>query len=217
MKRLIQKFFGKKNNNNMEETNPANDFNRYSYQWIKGDNIGQVQEFKEVLEHEGFQYVVFTDGTRINASMLDEFMVRVEKGFYEPAFDRERERAEKNQTRQISGPQIMAGQKTGRSEVHQVIKEETPIAALLKKQKENWVDVDLNLTINLPKKPLWDVIVSSFDNAEDEIIEYVTKDLDIEVVRDALKKSIKDIYLAKQKTQPVKHVRTQNSISESED
>lgn len=214
MKRLIQKFFGKKNNNNMEETNLTNDFNKYSYQWVKGDNIGQVQEFKELIEHEGFQYVVFTDGTRINASMLDEFMDRVEKGFYEPAFDRERERAE---IKQIAGPQIMAAQRTGRSEIHQVVKQETPIAALLKKQKENWVDVDLNLTINLPKKPLWDVIVSSFDNAEDEIIEYVTKDLDIEVVRDALKKSIKDIYLAKQKTQAVKNVRTQNSISESED
>jgi len=214
MKRLIQKIFGKKNNNNMEETNLTNDFNRYSYQWIKGDNIGQVHEFKEFIEHEGFQYIAFTDGTRINASMLEEFMVRVEKGFYEPAFDRERERAE---TKQIAGPQIMASQKTGRPELHQVVKEETPIAALLKKQKENWVDVDLNLTINLPKKPLWDVIVSSFDNAEDEIIEYVTKDLDIEVVREALKKSIKDIYLAKQKTQSVKNVRTQNSISESED
>lgn len=217
MKNFIGKIFGKKNkNNNMEETNLTNNFDKYSYQWIKGDNIGQVQDFKELMEYDGSQYIIFTDGTRISLPLLEEFMVRVEKGFYEPAFDRERERSE-TKAIQAAQSQIMTSQRTGRPEMHQNVKEESPIAALLKKQKENWVDVDLNLTINLPKKPLWDVIVSSFENAEDEIIEYVTKDLDIEVVREALKKSIKDIYLAKQKTHPVKNVRTQNSIPESED
>ena len=192
---------GKKENT----MDPIKDLENYSYQWIKGlpgedvSNVGRVNEFKEVIEFNGNQYLVFTDGTRLALNLLDEYMVKVEKGFYETAFD-------KVQPAQAAPQQKRAG----RSELHTIPKEESAIASLLKKQKENWVDVDLNLTINLPKRALWDVIISSFDNAEDEIIEYVTKDLDIEVVREALKKAIKDIYSTK--TTTAKNVRTQNTI-----
>lgn len=190
---------GKKENNNMD---PVSELSNFSYQWIKGDNIGHVNDFKELIEFNGQSYIVFTDDSRLALSLLDEYTVKVEKGFYETAFDK----VENPIIEQIPQSQ----RRTGRSEVHQVQKQESPISALLRKQKENWVDVDLKLTINLPKKQLWDVILSSFDNAEDEIIEYVTKDLDIEVVREALKKAIMDIYLTKTAQ---KNVRTQNTIS----
>ena len=202
MKSLIKKIFRIKNKESIMDTN--NDIGLYSYQWIKGDNIGMVNDFKELLEDNGASYIVFTDGSRIAANLLDEYTVRVEKGFYEPAFDRN--------TKQN---QISAGPLRGVQETRTIQRDDSPIAALLKKQKENWVNVDLNLTINLPKRSLWDVMLSSFDNAEDEIIEYVTKDLDIEVVREALKKSIKDIYSAK--ISPTKNVRSQNTIPGSED
>jgi hypothetical protein len=91
--------------------------------------------------------------------------------------------------------------------------ENSPIFSLLAKQKENWVDVDLRLSINLPPKSLWDVLMGSFDDAEKDILEYVTKDLDIEVVRQSLRESIKEIY-KKNKNVPVKNVRSQDSISE---
>ena len=200
---FINKIFGKKNKENNMDAIATNGLENFSYQWIKGDNIGHVNDFKELVEVNGNQYIVFTDGSRLAVNLLQEFTVQVEKGFYEPAFD-------KNfQQPMISAPQSQTLR--GRVEMHTVIKEESAIAAILKKQKENWVDVDLNLTINLPKRALWDVIISSFDNAEDEIIDYVTKDLDIEVVREALKKSIKDIYSSK--ITPAKNVRTQNPLS----
>ena len=188
------------NTNNENNMDPHSDLSNYSYQWIKGDNIGHVNDYKSVVEAGGNEYLVFTDGSRLALSLLDEYMVKVEKGFYETAFDKV----------QPAREAPTSPKRAGRSELHTIVKEESAIASLLKKQKENWVDVDLNLTINLPKKALWDVIISSFENAEDEIIDYVTKDLDIEVVRESLKKAIKDIYLAK--TNPVKNVRTQNTI-----
>lgn len=191
---------GMGNTNKDSNMDPHSDLDNYSYQWIKGDSVGYVHHYKEVIEVNGQQYLVFTDGSRISLALLDEYMVKVEKGFYETAFDKVEPAKQAPNT----------SKRAGRSELHTIVKEESAIASLLKKQKENWVDVDLNLTINLPKKALWDVIISSFENAEDEIIDYVTKDLDIEVVRDALKKAIKDIYLAK--ITPVKNVRTQNTI-----
>jgi hypothetical protein len=84
----------------------------------------------------------------------------------------------------------------------------------LSKQKENWVDVDLKLSINLPPRSLWDVLMSSFDDAEKDILEYVTKDLDIEVVRQSLRESIKDIYKKQKTIISQKNVRSQDSIPE---
>jgi hypothetical protein len=71
---------------------------------------------------------------------------------------------------------------------------DNPIVSLLQKQKPNWVEVSINLKLNLPTKNLYNVLSSSFDDAEDEIIEFVVRDLDIEVIKDSLRINIKDIY-----------------------
>jgi hypothetical protein len=76
----------------------------------------------------------------------------------------------------------------------QRIKNENPIVSLLEKQKPNWVDVNIKLELNLPTKSLYNVLTSSFDNAEDEIIEFVVRDLDLEVVKESLRINIRQIY-----------------------
>ena len=74
------------------------------------------------------------------------------------------------------------------------ITSETSIVSLLEKQKPNWVDVNIKLELNLPTKSLYNVLTSSFDNAEDEIIEFVVRDLDLEVVKESLRINIRQIY-----------------------
>ena len=71
---------------------------------------------------------------------------------------------------------------------------DNPIVSLLQKQKANWVEVGINLKLNLPTKNLYNVLTSSFEDAEEEIIEFVVRDLDIELIKDSLRINIKDIY-----------------------
>jgi hypothetical protein len=184
------------------------DYSKFSYQWIKGDLLSNVQHYQDIIEEGDKRYIVFTDNSRILLDLLDEYMIRVDKGFEEvPTFANEVP---------VSPDEVLSqkGVKTRESRQEQkVVIQDSPIFSLLSKQKENWVDVDLQLSINLPPKSLWDVLVSSFDDAEKDILEYVTKDLDIEVVRQSLRNSIKDIY-KKQKNIPTKNVRTQDSSPE---
>lgn len=184
------------------------DYSQFSYQWIKGDLLSKVQHYQDIIEEGDRKYMVFTDKNRILLDLLDEYMIRVDKGFEEAVFN------EQEIPIVQEDPLTSKGVKTRQSkpEIKQV-EPNSPIFSLLSKQKENWVDVDLQLSINLPPKSLWDVLVSSFDDAEKDILEYVTKDLDIEVVRQSLRNSIKDIY-KKQKNIPTKNVRTQDSSSE---
>lgn len=196
----------------MKEDNIVSDENYgdFSYQWIKGDNISRINHFKEVIvDQEGRKYILFTDGSRISVDILDEYTVRIEKGYDE--FQAIRNSVEV----QVVDPNQKSVKSRDFKEIpHKIESQESPIFSLLSKQKENWVDVDLKLSINLPPRSLWEVLVSSFEDAENDILEYVTKDLDIEVVRQSLRESIKEIY-KKQKISPtLKNVRTQDPISE---
>ena len=188
------------------------EYEKYSYQWIKGDNLSMTQHYQDILEEGDKKYIIFTDKSRISLDLLDEYMIKVERGFEEQVI--------------VSNPTKELIQIDGEITKQSVVKsrellqnkqkieiENSPIFSLLAKQKENWVDVDLSLSINLPPKSLWDVLMGSFEDAEKDILEYVTKDLDIEVVRQSLRESIKEIY-KKNKNIPLKNVRSQDSISE---
>jgi len=192
------------------------EYGKYSYQWIKGDNLSMTQHYSDIVEEGDKRYIIFTDKSRISLDLLDEYMIKVERGFEEGIklnlnsietiketvqVEEDFTRNKGVKTRDISYESV--GVKSS----------DSPIFSLLSKQKENWVDVDLKLTINLPPKSLWDVLMGSFDDAEKDILEYVTKDLDIEVVRQSLRESIKEIY-KKNKSIPLKNVRSQDSISE---
>ena len=185
------------------------EYSVFSYQWIKGDNISHTQHFEDLIEEGGRKYIVFSDKSRIALDLLDEYMIKVERGFEEiiPA-------AEVNLVSQSDVSQNKGVKKREINEIKAEMKEGNPIFALLSKQKENWVDVDLKLSINLPPRSLWDVLMGSFDEAEKDILEYVTKDLDIEVVRQSLRESIKDIYKKQKTITSQKNVRSQDSIQE---
>jgi len=142
----------------------------------------------------------------MSLDLLDEYMIRVEKGFEDKINQATLTVIEESSSRGVMSRDTRP--------VQTVINEESPIFSLLAKQKINWVDVDLKLSINLPPKSLWDVLMNSFDDAEKDILEYVTKDLDIEVVRQSLRESIKDIYKKQKNTTPLKNVRSQDSIPE---
>lgn len=156
----------------------------FVYKWTKGENEGSVCEYDKVFKDpaSGIIWVNFKDGTRINHILLDEFMMRLEYS-------------------QIQQPKVIAPIQTPYrnvmlAEEAKVVRqsESNPIVSLLEKQKPNWVEVDIKLKLNLPTKSLYSVLATSFEDAEKEIIEFVVRDLDIELVKQSLRNQIKEIY-----------------------
>jgi hypothetical protein len=156
----------------------------FVYKWTKGENEGSVCEYEKVFKDpaSGIVWVNFKDGSRINYILLDEFMMRLEHT-------------------QIQQPKVISPtQATHRNVmlaeearvIHQT--ESNPIVSLLEKQKPNWIEVGIKLKLNLPTKSLYSVLASSFEDAEEEIIEFVVRDLDIELVKQSLRNQIKEIY-----------------------
>ena len=95
--------------------------------------------------------------------------------------------------------------------------EESPIYKLLKKQKPNWVNVNISLKLNLPTKSLYNVLISSFEDAEKEIANYVTEGVEIEDIREAIAKSIKISFYEDKKSSSNKNLKTKIEDESEED
>lgn len=156
----------------------------FLYKWTKGDNTGTVCEYESVFKDPttGIIWINFKGGTRINYALLNEYMMQIDSSSIvhnEPVA----------QNNNLPVKNVMLSESKAK-----VPDLENPIVSLLQKQKPNWVEVGINLKLNLPTKNLYNVLTSSFDDAEEEIIEFVVRDLDIEIIKESLRINIKDIY-----------------------
>jgi len=183
LKRLLKI---KKNMENVEEMDIEfldRELKPFLYKWTKGDNSGSVCEYESVFKDPttGIIWINFKGGTRINYSLLNEYMMQIDSSSIvqsEPVIQH-----------QIPVRNVMIAEAKIKNEVP-----DNPIVSLLQKQKPNWVEVGINLKLNLPTKNLYNVLSSSFDDAEEEIIEFVVRDLDLELIKESLRINIKDIY-----------------------
>lgn len=194
LKKIIRK---KPKMENIEELDVEvldNELKPFSYKWTKGDNDGAVCEYDSVFKDAttGVVWVNFKNGTRINYALLNEYMIQID-----PVAQRSiRNIPEKDIPYLHAGPgnfsQVKNVMLADNSSVS--AKSTNPITSLLEKQKPNWVEVGIKLKLNLPTKNLYNVLTSSFEDADNEIIEFVVNDLDLEIIKDSLRINIREIY-----------------------
>ena len=92
---------------------------------------------------------------------------------------------------------------------------DSPIYKLLKKQKKNLIEVSIKIKLNLPPKELYGVLLSSFEDAEKEIIDFVLDGVDIDNIKSSLADSIKKSYYADSgKTKTKEAVKKNNKIED---
>ena len=155
----------------------------FVYKWTKGDTDGEICEYEDLFKDptSGIIWINFKGGSRINYLLLNDFMLQIEpSAVKEGAIE---------QLASLPMRNVMLSDNKSK-----VTLPDNPIVSLLHKQKANWVEVGINLKLNLPTKNLYNVLTSSFEDAEEEIIEFVVRDLDIELIKDSLRINIKDIY-----------------------
>lgn len=153
------------------------------FQWVKTDKAGRVTEFKDVVVVNGMILVEFTDGTRVKYDMLGDAVMRIQ---------------DDSMLLNIApDPVANHGVPINNATPHVSIgtpKPKSPIHALLEKQKSNPVPVEISIEMNLPPVSLYKVLSQSFDNADDDIVEFIVADLDVPMIRDAVRRAITNFY-----------------------
>jgi hypothetical protein len=161
----------------------------FSYRWTKGDNDGIVCEYDGVYKDAttGVVWVNFKNGSRINYSLLNEYMIQIDPVSQNTILSK---------INKVSAPTVSVPVRNVMLADNSVAtsKSTNPITSLLEKQKPNWVEVGIKLKLNLPTKNLYNVLTSSFEDADREIIEFVVNDLDLEIIKESLRINIREIY-----------------------
>jgi hypothetical protein len=207
----IKNLFSSKNKKpkrmNLAEINSIDEvidtYKNMEFQWIKGDDIGAIETYKNVAYAGDSYFVEFISGKRMNVNLVDEFLM------YYPAPPK-KDLGISAEFVEIPKPSSVT------SIVYDEIptkneSEESPIYKLLKKQKKNSVEVSIKLKLNLPSKELYGVLSSSFEDAERDIIDFVLSGVDIDDIKASLADSIKKTYYVSEKKEPIKTGKTQSN------
>ena len=183
-------------------------YNNMEFQWIKGDDVGAIESYKNVASVGDDLFIGFNSGKRMNVNLVDEFLM------YYPAPPKQdlgikAEFVEVSKHSSVTS--IIYNDTPTRNEF-----EESPIYKLLKKQKKNSVEVGIKLKLNLPSKELYGVLSSSFEDAEKEIIDFVLSGVDIDDIKASLADSIKrTYYVSEDKKETVKPAKGQANKKET--
>ena len=179
------------------------------FQWIKGEQAGMIEKYAGIEETNGMKFLNFQGGGRVNLEILREFMDIF------PSTPVQFEELNVPKSNSPVPPQPSSSSKKGSvnsvdyGKTVQVGVEESPIYKLLKKQKPNWVNVNISLKLNLPTKSLYNVLISSFEDAETEIASYVTEGVDIEDIKEAIAESIRTSFYEAKKSSSTSQTKKQ--------
>lgn len=165
------------------------------FQWVKGDNVGQITMLQDVIEDDGIVFVTFTNGTRCNISLLDEYVLKLGMGDQplevgtdmQAAIDQSSE-----QSNAVVGPAKMRGA------VVNNIAPSNPIHELLKKRKPNLMGISIDLELNVPPKELLSILEDSFENAEDEVVNFVLASISTDDIKKSVRTALSEYYKQQQ-------------------
>jgi hypothetical protein len=188
MRKLISLFKPKNKNPNMEtqQKNLEELKRKYSgmlFEWIKGDLAGTTNVYKEIKQIGENFFIEFVEGGRINEDLVEEYTL-----FY-PAPPQINQEPEISPEKSSTVTSIVYSDSNPPQQ-----NADSAVYTLLKKQKKNMVEVSIKIELNLPSKNLYDVLSSSFEDAESEIIKFVLDGVDIENIKKSLSESIKENY-----------------------
>jgi hypothetical protein len=163
-------------------------FKDHDFQWIKGDHFMATETFSHVSESGEDLFVNFKSGRRINNILLEEYLTWFPSP---PAPQVVAPIQEQPKPQQAEVTSIKYGETVSPTSSKVT---ESPIYNLLSRQKKNDVEIGINIKVPLPSKDLFNVLVSSFDDAESEIVQFIIDSIDLEDIRSTLSRSIRENY-----------------------
>ncbi len=141
------------------------------YRWIRSEKAGKIVEYHNIDD----EWTYFTDGSRIANDLIEEYLEEVHD--HKP-------------TMLVNNPASITLAQS------QLETQDSPILQLFNMQKKNdKIKMPINLSIEVPKKTIYDVIGSSFDEleVEEELEKFIKGQVDMDIMVDIVNQSIKNL------------------------
>ena len=158
-----------------------------TYQWIKGERAGDVVKTDSGhVEDGGMLFLVFTDGSRCNASLVGDYILEVENDNPENLFMVNDIAPQPLQRVEPVAPVVKEVKRLDRVEA---VKTTSPLEALLLSSKKSVQKVAIDIQIDVPPFDLIKVLASSFEDGQEQVLKYLQDSITPEMV-ESLKQQI---------------------------
>lgn len=165
------------------------------FEWVKTERLGDVCKFQSILFENEIEYILFTDGTRIRTDLIGDIVLAHQYqeeiiGFTPPSVSEA-----PYVDPMLANQQQIAGIKT------QTVTREAidPVVSILEKTKKKTEKITLTLHLKIPAPDLYNVIKENFDNTDEILLESVMEQIHDNLLKDALKKELQNIYQKRKK------------------
>jgi len=170
----------------MEETIMADQQQSTMYQWIKSERFGDVVTVDN--DNVDPKWLNFTDGTRINKSLIQEYLMLVE-----------------NENQILTVNDTVESTKNVQPTVQNQVVDEQPVISvkeskapsimgkmIMKMSKKNVVNVPLQINISIPTKQLYGMLLEGMEEQDlnEEIMEVALQQIEINNLTEYLKENV---------------------------
>jgi hypothetical protein len=156
------------------------DFAGCIFEWVKTEQAGMLSKFAGFVTENDVEYTVFQDGNRIRTSLIGDIVIK---------------HRDESTLLMINSPE-----NNERNHITSAVSvAPNPLQALIKKSKKKKEKVQLEMDIEMPSSSFVSLMKDSFDNMEDEILEFVISQVNNEKLRESVKRMLKKKYMQNEK------------------
>lgn len=156
------------------------------YQWIKGDNLGQVSRVAESQPDN--KWLWFEDGKRINPSLIKEYLMEIADE--ESALKLDPVRGGNSEVQTMS---IVTETKESSKSNNTPDKELSIMGKMIEKMsKKNLVQIPININVSIPTPAIYEMLAEGMEkeDLDEEIIQAALSQLEINKLQEFIKDNI---------------------------
>ena len=192
-----------------------------TYQWIKGENIGDVVKSNgDTLLEGNIEFLIFTNGTRCNTALITEYLQEIPSDHIDDLIllpnefkvvDPIKDVTKKKDLNKLPTNVVVSNLEKPMLP----ITSDSPLVALLSTSKKRKEKINIDVEISLPPTDLLKVVAASFDDGEKQIFDYLVNELassQITIIRNQIAETIMaTVFVKEPKTIKRKNERLQDS------
>jgi hypothetical protein len=157
------------------------------FQWTRGENLGDIETWEgETDDNDGETFYIFKSGKMANMNLEGEFFMKITSPS-EPIIDPIGMEGTFTQlTPKVQKPRLE------KKATEPKLKQETnPVFSLLDKSIKAETIQSLKVTLSLPARDLIKVVASSFEDGQENILDYLVSQISIEELQKQIKEQLR--------------------------
>jgi len=178
----------------LDEVDPA--FRGKTYEWTVGPFVGQISRVMKMARKNSNYYIILDSGqmlgideisSQLRESSGNQNTLDVRPSEFNTNIDLDPLYNETRTNEVVPTPNSTNSRRNNSNNFD-------PVLEILKKKKKSYTDVNISLSLDIPRKELYDLLLDGYDDAEDKIVEYLFTAENVTQIKEGIKQTMRELY-----------------------